>query len=318
MTSTNTQQRSQLRNSITEITRTPDWDGKKREPREDEVKQYHAKLKDIAENLYKNNIDSMMQGNASSSQPGIKLIKKYVWELAEQIEKQLENVKGVSNLKPLVQYATLQPESNKEDISSRSKELALMGLTTIVNLALNVSDKNMQGSPYSLVCKMIGKQFVQSCLFDYKKQENRIAYENKRAIASGEKIRRYRPKSLDTMKKEILGRKAWSDEDQARKELEIRSGAVLFNLVYDLIDLVEVNKRRMSKGSRWFRNVEVKADHIEDVKEMISNNQTRVSYYAPDISKPRQWETVRRNGKPLVRNINYNSIRAYKVAKVFR
>ena len=115
MISENTQQRNVMRNSITEITRTLDDSdiqqcidlglSFKRTPDADEVTNYNNKLSEIAQDLYKHNIDNMvMDGNASSTQPGIKLIKKHVWTLAEELQALLEGVSGKSSLKPLIKY----------------------------------------------------------------------------------------------------------------------------------------------------------------------------------------------------------------------
>ena len=315
MISENTQQRNAMRNSITEITRKiSDNDVKqclelglnfKRTPDADEVSNYHAKLKEIAQDLYKHNIDNMMDGNASSTQPGIKLTKKYVWTLAEEIEEMLEGVKGVSNLKPLVQYATLTPNKG-DDFSSRCKELALMGITNLLNLTLTVSDKSMCGYSYSMMCKILGRHLVDSLLQDYRRQEQRTAYENKQAKKKDASIRSYKPKSIEKIKIEILGRKAWSDEDQARKELEIKAGAVLLNLVIDMTDFVDLKKKKMSSKSKHaFRNLEIKPEVIDEVKEMISEGCIKVNYYAPNITKPKAWNSQARNQKKLVRNSNY-------------
>jgi DNA-directed RNA polymerase len=303
-----------MRNSITEITRTiPQENIKihlehelsfKRTPSNEEVKEYHAKLKEIAQDLYKHNIDNMMDGNASSTQPGIKLIKKYVWTLAEEIEEILEGVKGVSNLKPLIQYATLTPNKG-DDFSSRCKELALMGLTHVLNAAMSPETNGITGDAYSEVVKRIGKQFTKSVLEDYHRQEKRTAYENKQAKKKDASVRSYKPKSIEKIKIEILGRKAWSDEDQARKELEIKSGAVLLNLVIDLADFATIEKRRVSKNSKYFRNIEIKPEVMEEVTEMISQSVSQADYYAPDIAKPKSWIDQARNKKKLVRNSNY-------------
>ena len=316
MISENTQTRNKVRNGINDITRTENWDGVKRTPNAEEVRGYHAKLKDIAENLYKHNIDNMMNGNAASTQPGIKLIKKHVWKLAEELETMLEGVKGVSNLKPLLQYCKLQPVSSKEDFSSRCKELALMGLSTLVNLALNVSDKNIQGFSYSQTAKSLGKKLVNAMLDDYKAQENRVKYENSQAVKADKTVRRYKPKSMADIKIEVLGRKAWSEEEQAHKELEIKAGAVLITLVLDLTEFATIEKRRVSSKSRFFRNIEINPEVLDEVKEMISNGASQADYYAPDITKPNQWRNKtyegnvcgiqKRNGKPLVRNARYN------------
>jgi len=269
------------------------------------VAEYHNKLKEIAQDLYKHNIENMMDGNSSSTQPGIKLIKKHVWALAEELENMLEGVKGVSNLKPLVMYASLQP-NKKDDFSSRCKEIALMGLTNILNLTLTVSDKNVAGYSYSMMCKILGKHLVQAILSNYKEQENRLAWETKQLKKKEAKTRLYKPKSIDQIKIEVLGRKAWSDEDQARKELETKAGAVFLNLVIDNTDFIEIKKKKMSSNSKhMFRNLEIKPEVLEEVREMISEGCIKVNYYAPNITKPREWNSQKRNQKKLVRNSNH-------------
>ena len=315
MISENTVQRNAMRNSITEITRKiSDNDisvciehglSFKRTPDAEEVKEYHAKLKEIAQDLYKHNIDNMMDGNASSTQPGIKLIKKYVWELAEEIENMLEGVKGVSNLKPLVHYASIHPNKG-DDFSSRCKELALMGLTNLLNLTMTVSDKSKVGASYSMMCKILGKHLVEAMFADYKTQENRMRYENTQARKKDASIRSYKPKSMEKIKVEILGRKAWSDEEQAHKELIIKSGAVLLNIVLDCTDLVEVKKKKMSSKSKHaFRNLELRPEVLDDVQSMISEGCIKVNYYAPNITQPKPWKAQARNQKKLVRNSQY-------------
>ena len=62
-----------------------------------------------------------------------------------------------------------------------------------------------------------------------------------------------------------------------------------------------------------FRNLELKPEVLEDVKEIISEGIIKVNYYAPNITKPKPWEAQARNKKKLVRNSNYKTYREGEV-----
>ena len=329
MISENTVQRNAMRNSIAEITRKiSDTDisvclehglAFKRTPDAEEVKEYHAKLKEIAQDLYKHNIDNMMDGNASSTQPGIKLIKKYVWELAEEIQALLEGVSGKSSLKPLIKYCEILP-TKKCTFESRCQELALIALTHVVNgvTATSTTKTSDSGLAKSRTVKEIGKVISRKIFDDAVAQENRLAYENKMERLKDAKIRTYKPSSRKQLMVNVWGVKKRGHEalesleqerfDKAKTDMGIRFGGQLVNTLVEKFDFVEVKKRISPNNKKHsFNNLELNQEHAAEVQEMISQGASQVSLEMPSISLPRQWESPKRFGKSLVRNSNYKT-----------
>ena len=329
MQSENTKQRNAMRNSITEITRQiDDSDIKicienglsfKRTPTADEVTEYNNKLKDIAQNLYKHNIDNMMDGNAASTQPGIKLIKKYVWQLADEIEALLDGISGKSSLKPILRYCEIAP-TKKCTVRSRCEELALITLTHVVNGVTFSNDNEVlntiTGMSKSGTVKQIGRVISDKIFQDAVDQESRITYEIKKAIEAGEPVKKYRPTSRKQLMLDVWGVKKRSHEsidsieqdrlDIAKRDMGIRFGAQLVKTLLDNFDFVVQVKRKATVGGRFFTNLELSQEHAEEVQAMISQGMSQVSLEMPSITKPREWETARRFNKPLVRNSRYN------------
>jgi len=315
MINTNAQERNNMRNSIADITRTENWDGVKRTPDAAEIKKYHGKLKEIATDLYKHNIDRMMEtGNGSSTVAGITLLKKHVWTLAEELELLLEGVSGKSSLKPLVQYCEILP-GKKDDFSSRCKELALITLTHVINGITKIrKDDNHSkvGIAKAAVVKLIGKVISQKLFDDLIACEQRKVWESKQ----DPEARQYRPLPRKELAVKVWGRKAWSDEDTAKRELGLKMGMQLVNTMLEKIDIAEVHNRRVSKHT--FKNLELNEEYQDEVQAIIEQGASQVSLDMPNISSIRQWEGPKRFGKPLVRNIKYNSLKDDAEKSIFR
>jgi DNA-directed RNA polymerase len=269
--------------------------------------------KQMSTQLHTYNIDKLLDNNqGANTQAGVKLVRKYTFEFAEVLQELLEI--GGRNLKNLRMYTDTFPRK-RDTYESRCKELALITCTHMVGCAMQLSDEETStviGTSRKNALTMLSAMFMPNKLFtDMWEQQSREVKEARK-----------KKQRITTLSKEDINRKCYgsaarrSDEEfkKAVRQTSTQMAGQLLDLFVEHMDLVVEVSRRVKlvnpgarcREDRTFKNIEPNPDKIDEIREFLKDTYSSArQVHLPSISKPREWETSRRFGVPLVRNVKY-------------
>jgi DNA-directed RNA polymerase len=290
-------ERDTIRNSIAEITRTPNWDGEKRYPDIEEVKLYQTKQKEISKDLLQDNLDTLYKtNNGASTRTGIQLIKEEVWELSNKFQNYLNTTKTKS--KYLSRFCNTYP-NHKDNHLSRCRELVLISLTHFMNSCLSQEDttKVMRRTIISNIGSVLGPKLLAD-----KEQEQYINKDKK---------------GFKLLSRSELLFFAYGVRDQdkvykARNKTGMEVGAQLVMFILDnsnMFEVIELTKKRSRKNGDLIVTIpyiQMTPEYYDKAQEMMSTNLLYTKgCQIPSIRRPVQYTSPSRYGHPLVRNLKY-------------